>query len=130
MNFSRHRRALCLLVATLTIAAGLVWRLVPLGLPPFWFKYGGSALWAMAVYWVIAAARPNWRPTKVAAIACFVAAIVEFSRLLHTPAMDAFRITLAGKLLLGRFFSLWNIVAYWIAIAVAAVLDRAGRRTI
>jgi hypothetical protein len=44
------------------------------------------------------------------------------------PGIDAFRVTLAGKLLLGRFFSAWDIVAYWVAIAVAAALDRATSR--
>jgi hypothetical protein len=38
--------------------------------------------------------------------------------------VDAFRLTLAGRLLLGRFFSLKNIAVYWLAIALAALLDR------
>jgi hypothetical protein len=65
----------------------------------------------------------------VAAAACLIALIVELSRLLHTPWLDAFRISLAGRLLLGRFFSVWNIVAYWIAIGVAAIVDRTAGRT-
>jgi len=52
------------------------------------------------------------------------AAAVEFSRLLHTPAFDAFRLTFAGRFLLGRFFSLKNIAAYWLVIALTASLDR------
>ena len=43
----------------MTVVAGLVWRMAPLGLSPFWFKYGGSALWAMALYWLIAACLPQ-----------------------------------------------------------------------
>jgi Protein of unknown function (DUF2809) len=60
----------------------------------------------------------------VGCVAAVVAAVVEFSRLWHVPAVDAFRLTLAGRLLLGRFFSLKNIVAYWLAIALAAMVDR------
>lgn len=120
---------MCLALAGMTILCGLVWRLVPWGLPPIWFKYGGSALWAAMVYWICAAILPNWRPAKLAVAACGVAAIVELSRLLHTPAMDAFRITLAGKLLLGRYFSIRDIVAYWLAIAVVAALDCAGSQS-
>jgi len=129
LNFNRRRRVRCLAFAGTTIVVGLMWRLVPLGLPPFWFKYGGSALWAAMVYWIAAAALPNQRPVKVAAIACCVATIVELSRLFHTPATDAFRISLAGRLLLGRFFSVWDIVAYCVAIGMVAVADQAMTRT-
>jgi len=123
VNSTRKRRALCLAFAAITTAAGLIWRLVPLGLSQFWFKYGGSALWAMTLYWIVAAAVPNWRPLKIAAMACLIAMIVELSRLLHTPWLDAFRISLAGRLLLGRFFAIQNIAAYWIAIALAVAMD-------
>ena len=129
MNRIRRRRVWCLVLAATTIMAGLIWRLVPLGLPPFWFKYGGSALWAAMVYWIAATALPNQRPVKVAAIACGIATIVELSRLLHTPPTDAFRISMAGRLLLGRFFSVWDIVAYCLAIAMVAAADQAITRT-
>jgi len=75
------------------------------------------------VYWIGAAILPSWRPAKLAVAACGVAAIVELSRLLHTPGLDAFRISLAGQLLLGRFFSLKDIAVYWLAIGVTAELD-------
>jgi len=110
-----------LLAAT---AAGLIWRMAPLHLPWFLYKYGGSMLWAVALYWLLAAILPRLTATRIALIATVAAAAVEFSRLWHTPAFDAFRITIAGKLLLGRFFSLKNIAAYWLAIALTAWLDK------
>ena len=110
-----------LLAATV---AGLIWRLTPLHLPWFLYKYGGSMLWAVALYWLLAAILPRLTATRIALIAAVAAAAVEFSRLWHTPAFDAFRITIAGKLLLGRFFSLKNIAAYWLAIALTAWLDK------
>ena len=125
---TQTRRCTCFVVAGITIVAGLGWRLLPLGLPPFWFKYGGSALWAVMVYWIGAALLPDWRPSRVAIAACGVASLVEVSRLFHAPGIDAFRMTLAGKLLLGRFFSAWDIVTYWVTIGVAASIDRATRR--
>jgi hypothetical protein len=118
-----HRRTLCLLLLLVTIPLGLAWRMIPLGLSPFFFKYGGSMLWAMALYWLIAACLPRRGSGALALIAAAIAAAVEFSRLWHTSAMDAFRITLAGRLLLGRYFSLKNIAAYWLAIGLAALLD-------
>ncbi len=119
-----RRRSIYVLLLVVTIPLGLAWRMAPLGLSPFWFKYGGSALWAMAVYWLIAMWLPKLSAGGLGFLAAAVAAVVEFSRLWHVPAVDAFRLTLAGRLLLGRYFSLKNIVAYWLAIVVATMLDQ------
>ncbi len=118
------RRVTYAVLLLISVVAGLVWRMVPLGLSPFWFKYGGSALWAIALYWLIAVCVSRWSAVGLSFLAGVVAAVVEFSRLWHVAAVDAFRLTLAGRLLLGRFFSLKNIAAYWLAIAVAGLLDR------
>jgi hypothetical protein len=59
----------------------------------------------------------------MAAIALAIAVSVEFSRLYQTPALDEFRLTLAGKLLLGRVFSLWNIVAYAAGIGLGMAIE-------
>ena len=118
-----RRRATYLLLLLITIPLGLAWRMVPLGLSPFFFKYGGSVLWAVALYWLTAACLPQRSSGALAAIAALVAAGLEFSRLWHTPAMDAFRITLAGRILLGRYFSLKNVAAYCLAIGLMALWD-------
>jgi len=123
MPIRAHRRLICLALATLTIAAGLIWRLAPLGLMPVLYKYGGSLLWAVMVYLLVAAIFPGWRAFRVAVLACAVSAAVECFRLLHTPALDEFRLTLAGRLLLGRYFSIADIVAYWLAILFAGAVD-------
>jgi hypothetical protein len=106
-----------------TVPAGLVVRFVPVGLPWWVVKYGGSTLWAAMVYWVLAFVWPRRSPVWLASVAGVVATLVEVQRLFHFRALDAFRMTLAGILLLGRFFSVWDIVAYWVAIALAALLD-------
>ena len=53
-----------------------------------------------------------------------IAIVVECSRLVHAPWLDAFRLTTAGALLLGRIFSLWNLVAYAVGIALGVWIDR------
>ncbi len=123
MNPLRRRSLLSLALLAACTIAGLLWRMAPLGLPWFLYKYGGSMLWAAAVYWLIASILPHAAPKRVALLAALVALAVELSRLFHTPAFDAFRLTLAGRLLLGRFFSLRNIAAYWLAIALTGLLD-------
>ena len=108
------------LVAAMVVAASGLVGVAPLGLPPFWLKYGGSVLWGAMVLFLVGALRrghsPSWT-TPLAAAA--VALAVELLRLVHAPALDAFRLTLPGALLLGRVFSPWNVLAYWIGIAAA-----------
>jgi hypothetical protein len=118
------RRLISAALALALIPIGIAWRLAPLHLPPFLYKYGGSVLWAAMLYWLAAALLPRLSPSRVAALAALIATLVECSRLVHAPALDAFRTTLAGKLLLGRFFSLKDILAYWLAILACAALDR------
>jgi hypothetical protein len=118
-----NRRLICATIALALIPIGIAWRLAPLHLPPFLYKYGGSVLWAAMVYWLVAAILPRLSPINAGLLAALVATLVECSRLYHTPALDAFRVTLAGKLILGKFFSLRDIAAYLIAIAVSAAID-------
>jgi Protein of unknown function (DUF2809) len=116
------RRALSCVLVLITIPLGLLWRHLPL--PFFAWKYGGSALWTVALYWFVAALFPHLQPTAVALLSALLALFVELSRLMHQPALQAFRQTLAGKLILGSHFSLKDIGAYWITIAVLLFLDR------
>ncbi len=122
MSDSR-RRLICLALLLVTIPMGLAVRLLPLGLPWFLYKYLGSALWAVALYWFLAAILPRLRPITLAILASTIAMLVEFSRLVPIAPIDAFRLTFAGKILLGRYFSFRNILAYFLAIALTATLD-------
>jgi hypothetical protein len=107
-----------------------------LGLPAFAVKYGGSALWAMMVYFLVALAGSTLSRRTIALMSASIALGVELFRLVHAPWLDAFRLTMAGALLLGRIFSLWNLVAYGAGIILAMGLDtgrfsfssQAGRR--
>jgi len=109
----------------LTCGLGYAIRFASLGLPRAVSKYGGSALWAIAIYWLIALLLPRRTVALRALVALLVATAIEFLKLVRTPALDAFRLTLAGRLLLGRFFSSRDILAYAVAIAFAAAFDRA-----
>lgn len=121
-----RRRAGLLFALLVTVAAGLALRRFgyAVDLPFAVVKYGGSILWGAMVYWLLATIFVTGRPPRIATVALIVAAAVEFSRLWHTPALDAFRLTAAGALLLGRVFSFWNIAAYAVGIATALALDR------
>ncbi len=122
------RSIVCLCVLAVVIPLGLAVRFAPLHLPWFWSKYLGSALWAMAVYWFVAMLLPQLRSRVLALIASAIALVVEFSRLIPEPHIDAFRLMLAGRLLLGRYFAWANIAAYLIAIALVALADHSFLR--
>jgi hypothetical protein len=95
-----------------------------LGLPAVVVKYSGSVLWAMMVFFLVAIVSsklPRWR---IAMIAAVIATCVELFRLVHTPWLDDFRLTLVGALLLGRIFSLWDLLAYGVGIILGMLLDR------
>jgi len=112
-----------LIFLLITIPIGLAVRLLPLHLPWFLYKYLGSTLWAIALYWFLATLLPKLRPIAIATIAILIATMLELSRLIPIAPIDAFRLTFAGKILLGRYFSLKNIAAYILAIALTATLD-------
>ena len=109
----------------MTIPIGLAIRFLPLGLPWLLYKYGGSILWAVALYWFLAALLPKLRPTALAPLAIVIATLLELSRLVPVSPIDAFRVTLPGTILLGRYFSVKNIAAYILAITLTATLDYA-----
>lgn len=71
------------------------------------------------VYWLLAAVFVSQGRFRIAVAALLIAVAVELFRLWHTPDLDAFRLTAAGTLLLGRVFSPWNIAAYAAGIALA-----------
>jgi hypothetical protein len=114
-------QSIVLIVATMI--AGITIRFAPLRLPHIVVKYGGSMLWALTIYWIVSALLPSLRPLVVALVSAVLVTTVEFFKLHHSPALDAFRLTIPGILLLGRVFSARDIVAYWIAIFIGVLAD-------
>jgi hypothetical protein len=97
-----------------------------LGLPSLFVKYGGSVLWGSMVFFLVATAAAGASRRSIALMAASIAVAVELFRLVHAPWLDAFRLTTAGALLLGRVFSPWNMLAYGAGIVLAVGLDRLG----
>lgn len=116
----RTKLAACALT---TVALGICWRFAVPGLPEWAWKYGGSILWGTMAHFVVASVFARAPPRRAALIAAAVAVLVEVFRLHHTPELDAFRLTLAGRLLLGRVFSPWNVLAYWAGIVIGWVVQ-------
>ena len=119
------RSIICAGLCLLVMMAGLALRLQGsgLGLPAFAVKYGGSILWGTMVFFLVAMSVSNLSRPRIALVAALIAVGVELFRLVHTPALDAFRLTLAGALLLGRIFSPWDIIADGVGILLGALVD-------
>ncbi|HUO55131.1 MAG TPA: DUF2809 domain-containing protein [Rhodoblastus sp.] len=121
-----------LLLCVCVIAIGLCLRLIGprFGVPLLLVKYGGSVLWGAMVYLLVALAARRRPRFEIVGASVAISVSVELFRLLHAPWLDAFRLTLAGALLIGRVFSLWNILAYAGGVGLAAGIDaRAAGKT-
>jgi Protein of unknown function (DUF2809) len=112
------------------IICGFVLRRFGFGiaLPAIVVKYGGSILWGAMVFFLVAIAAPHFPRGKIALVSTVIAVCVELLRLVHAPWLDEFRLTLAGAWLVGRIFSLWDILAYGAGIGLALGLDRLAKR--
>ena len=97
----------------------------------------GDALWAAMAAWWIAAIAPaiglSWRATMALAF-CLA---IEFSQLVHVPALDTLRRTTVGHLALGSGFDLRDFASYTAGVLAAVpgrtdswlVPGRAGQRS-
>ncbi len=113
-----------------TVLAGLAVRFVHLGLPAWIVKFGGSALWAVGIYFLCSTLLGTWRPAWNAALSGIIGTAIEFLKLYQAPWLDAIRVTVPGILILGRIFNWRDIVVYWVAIMVAAAFDHGLRRSL
>ena len=118
----RHR----LLVAALlfaTFAFGLATRTSSLPWPNFVSQNFGDALWAIAVYLLLAFLVPAARPMALFFAALVISFSVEFSQLATFPWLVDARSTLVGKLLLGRGFIWVDLFRYTVGIIVIFIGD-------
>lgn len=115
------------LLATLTIVAGLLVHrgVVPLG--DTVRDVAGDALWAMMITWGVGVLWPVRRLAWRGMVAQLVCTVVECSQLVHTPALDALRRTLPGRLVLGSDFDRRDLLAYALGVAAAVAMEQVAR---
>lgn len=119
-----------MLALGLVVATGLGVRALrpDADIPFFVWKYAGSALWATALYLAIGLVAPRLGPIRTTILSGLIAVAVEFSRLLDFAWLDAFRATLAGRLLIGKVFALSNLLAYAAGIIFGMAIDALSKR--
>jgi hypothetical protein len=113
------------LLAVITVAAGLVVNKLGAAIPAAPRDMLGDALWAMMMFWIVSAFAPGARLWTRAAAAVSIAFAVELSQLYHAPSIDALRVTTIGHLVLGSDFDARDLVAYAVGVVVAAAVAAA-----
>jgi hypothetical protein len=100
-----------------TLAVGIASRVVHLG-ARLWDKSVGDALYAVAIYLVVALIVPRWKPRRVAILAFAICLAVELFQLTGIPIALAREHPWVRWILGGAFG--WHDVA-WYAVGVAAI---------
>lgn len=121
---NRRSRLIQAVSAAFVICLGVASRSRFVGLPPFWAKYSGDALWALLVFIGLGLFFPSQRTWKVAALAFGIACADEFSQLYHAAWIDEARRTWLGHAILGDVFAWPDMVAYAAGIAAGAIVER------
>ena len=118
-----RRRCTYLSAAIGSILLGLLWRSLPASLAPFLWKYGGDAIWAAMVYFLVRCIGPSRSITWSATLALGISFATELSQLYHAPWIDSIRGMRLGALILGSTFNWPDLPAYALGIAFAALVD-------
>jgi hypothetical protein len=124
-NTSKPPRVLWqyLLLMAFVLCAGYASRKYSHHLPVMIQKRTGDALWACAVFVLVAILRPRWPTFVITAVALLISYSVEFSQIYHAPWIDRIRSYALGKMILGTTFFWWDQVAYTVGIGVLVPLD-------
>ena len=117
---------IALAIGTMVVGLVLHWRGGVLS--PVMRDVLGDALWAAMATWWIASIAPTIRLACRAAVALACCFAVEFSQLVHLPALDVLRETAVGHLTLGSGFDPRDFAAYAVGVFATVLLERATER--
>ncbi len=131
MTAPRRRIAPYLALLVGTVLLGLATRRYPEAFPEVIARFGGDALWATAVFWIIALMRRRSATLRIGVSALAIAFVVEMSQLYRAPWIEAVRATGPGALALGHGFLWSDLLSYAIGVLLAAATDAAivGKRS-
>ena len=102
---------------------GLLWRSPLLSLSGFTSKYGGDALWALAVFLAMGFCFRRASILRNALFSVCFAWSIECLQLYHAPWIESLRSTLFGRLVLGSTFNSPDLLAYAVGIALGSAAE-------
>jgi hypothetical protein len=114
-----RQRVFATVAAILTLAAGLGCRAVFSG----WVsKYGGVALWATLVYFLVLWVRPRLAVARAALLCLAISVAVELFQLTPVPRA-LYEVHAAFALIFGTTFHAWDLPAYAVGALLGAAID-------
>ncbi len=119
-----QRRRLFVVLALSTIGVGLAVHWWGGVLPVDARDVLGDALWAMMIAWWIGAAFPRARLQRRGLAALALCWMVEAGQLYRAPAVQQWRGTALGHLVLGSDFDARDLLAYTLGVLAALLLER------
>lgn len=118
-----RKRFIYTVVVLLTIVAGLLVRAKKVWFPDVVNLYAGDALYAFMMYYIVCIVFIKKDIKFRAVTGLLVCYIIEVSQLYQADWINAIRHTLPGKLILGSGFLYSDLLAYFIGIAAAVIVD-------
>jgi len=115
-------RASYLVLALVTIAAGLAvhWHGASLG--PVLRDVVGDALWAAMMFWFVSALIPGLSLGARGIVALCICFAVETAQRIDSPALDTLRNSTIGHLVLGSGFDPRDFVSYSVGVFAAMLV--------
>jgi Protein of unknown function (DUF2809) len=118
-----RQRVFATTAAVLTLVAGLGCRAVFSG----WVsKYGGVALWATLVYFLVLWVRPQLAVARAALLCFSISVAVELFQLTPVPRA-LYEVHGAFALVFGTTFHAWDLLAYAVGALLGAAIHAAFR---
>jgi len=113
----------------LTIALGLLSRSSLFsGTSPI-HQYAGDTLWALAIFWAIAAIFPRSPTLHLVISALIISFSIEATQLYHAEWIDQLRSYRIGALILGFQFRWPDLLCYSAGIGLGAIINSHSLRT-
>jgi hypothetical protein len=116
-------RIIYFLLAVLTICIGISARAVKAWFPDWINLWLGDLLYAVMMYFLVAAFCVKGSAQVKAFIALAICFCIEFSQLYQGEWLNDVRATLPGKLVLGNGFLCSDLIAYSAGILAVACID-------
>jgi hypothetical protein len=114
-------------ISALLVIAGL-WLRFDAPIAPYLRDAFGGITYVLFFVLVVGAVIPNGSSTSIAAVVLFATCCLEFLQLWHPAWLEAYRGTLAGRLLLGTTFEWTDFLPYFIGAVLGWALLRTLRK--
>ena len=118
----KTRRVAWLIALLAIVAFGLASRRFALHLPHFVARYAGDAMYAAAMFALVALIWPRWSIVRIAIVSFIACVMVEISQLYHAPWIQSVRATRIGGWILGFGFRWSDLICYATGVAIMATL--------